>query len=137
MKVVVTFELLELDLPAQTLYPTANTISLFAHVFQFSFSYFKLHPLKLLSGAKSLPTSILLCDQEEQGRTAASAAFSLTLAGRQDSSPWGLSPLPHIHMGTVFPMVAAGQRGSSTCAIDVVLCKSTGEFRPVSINLLS
>lgn len=118
------------------LYPTANTISLFAHVFQFSFSYFKLHPLKLLSGAKPLPTSILLCDQEEQGQPA-SAAFSLTLGGRQDSSPWDLSPLPHIHMETVFPMVVAGQRGSSTCATDVILCKSTGEFRPVSINLLS
>lgn len=49
----------------------------------------------------------------------------------------GLVPsAPHTQR-SCFPMVAAGQRGSSTCAIGVVLCKSTGEFRPVSINLLS
>lgn len=66
MKVVVTFELLELDLPAQTLYPTTNTISLFAHVFLFSFSCFKLHPLKLF-WAKPFPMPILLCGHEERG----------------------------------------------------------------------
>lgn len=69
MKVVVTFELLELDLPAQTLYPTTNIISLFAHVFQFSFSYFKLHPLKLFA-AKPFPMPILLCGHEERGQPA-------------------------------------------------------------------
>lgn len=86
MKVVLTFELLELDLPAQTPYPTANIIPLFAHVFQFSFSYFQLHPLKSF-GAKPFPRPLLLWGHEEQGQPA-SAALSLTLAGRQTSRPW-------------------------------------------------
>lgn len=94
MKVVLTFELLELDLPAQTL-PNSKQISLFAPVFQFSFSYFKLHPLKLF-GAKPFPRPILLWGHEEQGQPA-SATLNLTLAGRHDSSPWGLSPLPPTH----------------------------------------
>lgn len=61
---------------------------------------------------------------------------SLTLAGRTPLHK--VCPLcPHAHMEALFPMLATGWRGSVTCAIEVILCKSSGEFRPVSINLLS
>jgi len=127
----VTLELLELDLPTQTLCPTTKNISLFAHGFQlFSSTYFKLHPLQLFPGAKHLLTPIL-CGQEECKISRPLLPFCLMLAGR--------TPLlcPHTRLGAVFPVVAAGLRGCVTCAVGVILCKSTPEFRPVSINLLS
>lgn len=129
---VLTFELLNLNFPAQTLCPTTNTIFIFARVFQFSSSYSKLHPLKLFAGANHLLTRIPLCGQEEQQALLPS---SLTVAGRIPLHGVCTLCLP-THMEAVFPLAAPGQRGSVTCAVDVILCKSTSEFRPVSINLL-
>lgn len=112
---------------------------LFAHVFQlFSSTYIKLHPLKCFSGAKPLLTPILLSGQEELKINQPLLPSSLTLAGR--TLPLhGVCPLcaPPPPPEAVLPMVATGQRDSVTCAIEVILCKSTSEFRPVSINLLS
>lgn len=128
---VVTFELLELDIPAQTFCPTTNTVSLFAHVFQlFSSSHLKLHPHQLVSGAKHLLTPTLLCGQEEHKIHQPLLPSGLTLAGTTPLH--GVCLLcPHTHM------VATRQSGSVTCAVGVILCKSTSEFRPVGINLLS
>ena len=102
----------------------------------FSSSCVKLHPLKLFSGAQHLLTSVLLCGQEERKTNQPLLPSSLTLASRTPLH--GVRPLcPPPRMEVVFPMVATGQRGSVTCAVEVILCKSTSEFRPVSINLLS
>lgn len=77
----------------------------------------------------------LLCPQEEHQSSQTLLPSNPPLAGRTPLH--GVCPLCPTWMGALLPMVATGQWGGITCALGVILCKSTSEFRPVSTNLLS
>lgn len=102
-----------------------QTLSLFAHVFQFRCSsYLKL--LRLFSRATCPLTDILPWSE----RTSGSASLQpYTKAGGTILPPWTCG-------SSVFPVVVSGQRDGVTCVFAVTLCKGVHEFTLVNKNPL-